>query len=148
MNYAKTVKAAADSKYRGLVRGIFIAQGNYNQDLSPRTLLLEIGTQYSRREAAEYSITLFADLVPSLVSATAGKIAQAKPVPGNNIIPPSPTAEGWSQDIMLLIGALVAGSAAFLFLSTGSIKEAKAKLKNFTTREFGDVFRLRRKRKD
>ncbi len=35
LDYARSIKAATDAKYRGLIRGIFIAHGNYNQDLSP-----------------------------------------------------------------------------------------------------------------
>lgn len=146
MNFAKALKAAADSKYRGLVRGIFIAHGNYNQDLNPRAMLIEIGTQYNRREAAEHSISLFADAIPAVLSASAGSVAQASPVPGNNVIEAEMTATGWKQDLALIITVLVGGSAAFLFLSTGSLGEAKQKLKNFMSREFRDVFRLRRKR--
>lgn len=147
MNYAKSLKAACDSKYRGLVRGIFIAHGNYNQDLNPRAMLIEIGTQYNRREAAEYSISLFADAIPAVLSASAGSVAQASPVPGNNAVEPETTAPGWGQDAALIIAVLVGGSAAFLLISTGSVREAKEKLKHFMTREFRDVFRFRRKRK-
>ncbi|MDF2568864.1 MAG: stage sporulation protein, partial [Sporomusa sp.] len=67
-DYARSIKTATDAKYKGLIRGIFIAHGNYNQDLSPRALLLEVGTQYNNREAAERSIALFADVVPSFLA--------------------------------------------------------------------------------
>ena len=109
-------------------------------------MLIEIGTQYNRREAAEHSISLFADAIPAVLSASAGSVAQASPVPGNNVIEAEMTATGWKQDLALIITVLVGGSAAFLFLSTGSLGEAKQKLKNFMSREFRDVFRLRRKR--
>lgn len=148
MNYAKTIKAVADSKYRGLIRGIFIAHGNYNQDLNPRAMLIEVGTQYNTLEAAEYSATLFADIVPGVLSATAGNVAQASPFPGAGLVSAATPATGWGQDMLWIVGLLVVGSVAFLFLSTGSISEAKQKLNNFTSREFGDIFRSRRKRRD
>ena len=149
MNFAKTIKAATDSKYRGLIRGIFIAHGNYNQDLNPRAMLIEIGTQYNRREAAEYSAGLLAEVIPAVLTATAGHVAEASPLPGSSsLLSDDLTPDGWGRDLAFLIGAVVAGSAAFLFLSTGSVREAKQKLRNFTTREWNDLFRLRRKRKN
>ncbi|HWR43470.1 stage II sporulation protein P [Sporomusa sp.] len=155
MNYAKTIKAAADAKYQGLVRGIFIAKGGYNQDLNPRSILVEIGTQYNNREAADRSAALFADVIPSfLAPSTAAPPAQAQAAPAA----PSPTAAispdiatnndpGPRQDTLLIIGALVVGTGAFLFLSTGSLQEAKTKLLRFGKYEFGDIFRSRKKRK-
>lgn len=147
MNYAKSIKAAADAKYKGLIRGIFIAHGNYNQDLNPRTMLIEIGTQYNSREAAEYSATLFADIVPSFLSASAGNVAQAGAANGAGITYMAPTIGGFGNDMLFLIGALVAGAGAFLFLSTGSWQEAKQKLSDFRNKEFGDLFRFGKKRK-
>lgn len=68
LEYAKTIKSSTDAKYKGLIRGIFIARGNYNQDLNPRSLLIEIGTEYNTRQAAQYSASLFADVVPSFIA--------------------------------------------------------------------------------
>lgn len=45
IDFAKRIKDRADQVYPGLVRGIFIGRGNYNQDLHPRALLFEIGTE-------------------------------------------------------------------------------------------------------
>lgn len=42
--YAKAIKAHADNNYPGIIEGIFWAKGNYNQDIGPRTILLEFGT--------------------------------------------------------------------------------------------------------
>lgn len=149
MNYAKSIKAAADNKYKGLIRGIFIAHGNYNQDLNPRAMLLEIGTQYNSRAAADHSITLFADIVPTFLANTGGNVAQASPIAGGNGVAAANVPNGGTGwDMLYIAGAVIAGAAAFLLLSTGSVKEAKQKLSNFTKREFGDVFRFRKKRKN
>lgn len=61
--YAQSLKAAADQLYPGLVKGIFYARGNYNQDLSPLNLLLEVGAHTNSREAAVRGISLFAEVV-------------------------------------------------------------------------------------
>ncbi|WP_425441429.1 stage II sporulation protein P [Sporomusa malonica] len=155
-DFARSIKAATDAKYKGLIRGIFIAHGNYNQDLSPRALLLEVGTQYNSREAAERSIALFADVVPSFLGTggSSGGVAQANQAgtytdtnPGNtaNYVP-TDTAPGY--DILTLAAVLVGGVAAFLFLSTGSWQEAKKKLRHFVKYEFTNFFGPRKKRKE
>jgi stage II sporulation protein P len=139
MNYAKQIKAAADSKYKGLIRGIFIAHGNYNQDLNPQAMLVEIGTQYNTREEAERSAALFADLVP-LFLAPPGPPPAAGTVP-----PPASPSGGYWHDILTILGVLAAGIAGFLFVSTGSWREAKRKLARFRRFEFINFFARRRK---
>jgi stage II sporulation protein P len=162
MDYARSIKAATDAKYKGLVRGIFIAHGNYNQDLHPRALLVEVGTEYNNREAAERSVRLLADAVPSFLGTTAslGGVAEASqggtltetgsPGPGagagNTAYTPTDLAPGY--DIMGIVLALLVGIAAFLFLSTGSWQEAKKKLKHFFKYEFANFLGPRRKRKE
>lgn len=40
-NFAQQLKAIADNKYPGLVKGIFYGKGGYNQDIYPRSILIE-----------------------------------------------------------------------------------------------------------
>jgi stage II sporulation protein P len=61
LDYAMKVKAAADSLYPGLLRGIFIGRGDYNQDLYPTALLLEVGTEGVSLLAAERAIRAMGD---------------------------------------------------------------------------------------
>lgn len=42
--FAKRIKAAADELHPGLMRGIFMGKGDYNQDLYPTSLIFECGT--------------------------------------------------------------------------------------------------------
>ncbi|MDR7867630.1 MAG: stage II sporulation protein P [Sporomusaceae bacterium] len=143
MNYAKKIKAAVDSKHEGLVRGIFIAHGNYNQDLSPRTMLVEMGTQYNSREAAERTAALFADVVPLFLAPSPENPAAAAPPGGEGT---GADEGGFGRDIMNIVAVLVAGIAGFLFISTGSWREAKRKLARFRRFEFTNF--LGKKRKD
>lgn len=148
MDYAKSIKAAADGKYRGLIRGIFIAHGNYNQDLSPRAILAEIGTQYNSLDQAQRSAALFADIVPLiLASSGAGGGTASAASPGTAVTNFFPSQDNSWQDILIMLGAIVLGSAAFLLLSTGSWQEAKDKFREFRETEFGDFIRLRKKRR-
>lgn len=157
LDYARSIKSATDAKYRGLIRGIFIAHGNYNQDLSPRSLLVEVGTQYNSRDAAERSIALFADVVPSFLgpATSSNNVAQASPAgtidtggdnTGGGSYAPVDAAPGY--DILGLVLAVVGGVIAFLFLSTGNWQEAKRKLKKFVKYEFVNFLSPRKKRKE
>lgn len=67
-NFAQNIKAVADNMHPGLIRGIFIAKGNYNQDLTPRSILLEIGTEHNSLEAAQRGAALLADAIPSALA--------------------------------------------------------------------------------
>ena len=62
-SFAYDLKAHADNIYPGLMRGVFVAHGNYNQDLSPMNLLLEVGTRDNLREEAKRGMELFAHAV-------------------------------------------------------------------------------------
>lgn len=68
LEYAKRIKAIADERYPGLVKGIFHARGNYNQDLGPRMILLEFGTHVTSLEDALRSV----DPIAEVIAAAAG----------------------------------------------------------------------------
>ena len=51
--FAEKLKAVADEKYPGLVKGIFAAKGNYNQDMMPTSILIEVSTHENEKEAAQ-----------------------------------------------------------------------------------------------
>ena len=149
-DYALKIKGTSDKKHPGLVKGIFFAKGgDYNQDLHPRSMLLEAGSHTNSREQAEKGIALFADAIPSILGQTAGSPAAPSWTTGFGSSTAGPS--GASKSIGWIIGLLVAGIAAFLFISTGSFKEAGAKLKRFTSSEFANFLGpklRRRKRRD
>lgn len=63
LNYAKTIKATADNLYPGLIRGIFIGHGDYNQDLLPTAMLFEIGTETIPIELPENAARFLGDVI-------------------------------------------------------------------------------------
>ncbi|HBT20519.1 MAG TPA: stage II sporulation protein P [Peptococcaceae bacterium] len=130
-DFAKRLKGYLDEKYPGLVKGIYLAKGNYNQDLSPRSILVEAGTHTISRERAQRGIALFAEALP--------------PVLG---VSPSPTPfkqepAGTRGDLaaaLFVILSIIIGSAIYLVISTGSIEGAVRKLKQFITVEWTNFF--------
>jgi stage II sporulation protein P len=159
LKFAKTIKANADATYRGLIRGIFIAHGNYNQDLNPRAMLVEMGTQYNTREAAERSAALFADIIPSIIApnppTAAATPETTPPMPvdtapdaGAAASPDTIVSNTYTYDILAIIGILFISIFAYLYLSTGNWQEAKNKLYKFYKYEFTNFLGPRKKRND
>ena len=138
-DYALQIKAASDKKHPGLVKGIFFAKGgDYNQDLFPKSMLVEVGAHTNTRESAEKGIALFADVIPTVLGKTAAAPDNIAGTTGLGTTEAGPS--GATQSMGWILGLFIAGIAAFMFLSTGSMKEAKAKLKQFTTTEFANFF--------
>lgn len=138
-DYALQIKAASDKQHPGLVKGIFFAKGgDYNQDLHPRSMLIEAGSHTNDRQSAEKGVALFADVIPAVLGKTGANPANQAGAAG--VGSAAAGASGATKSIGWIIGLLIVGGAAFLFISTGSIKEAKAKLKQFTTTEFTNFF--------
>ncbi|MGM0501476.1 MAG: stage II sporulation protein P [Bacillota bacterium] len=65
--FAQQVKAVTDNKYPGLIKGIFYANGKYNQDLFPRALIIEAGTYVISEDMAAASVNLLADSINDLL---------------------------------------------------------------------------------
>lgn len=144
LDFAKRLKAYLDEKYPGLVRGIFIGRGDYNQDISPRSVLVEVGTYTNRRDQAQRGGALFAEALPPVLGIGTAASPQG-PGPVGPGAPPS-TRGDWTG-VLWVIVALVAGGIAFLVISTGSWQGAKERLRRFASREWGIAWpRPQRKR--
>jgi stage II sporulation protein P len=63
LDFAAQIKDAADALYPGLMRGIFIGRGDYNQDLYPTALIFEMGSQDTPIDDAFKSANCLADAV-------------------------------------------------------------------------------------
>lgn len=138
-DYALQLKANSDTQHPGLIKGIFFAKGgDYNQDLHPRSMLLEVGSDKNDRQSAEKGVALFADVIPTILGKTAATPNNVAGQAGLGTAEAGPS--GASKSMGWIVGALIVGVIAFLFLSTGSMKEAKGKLKQFTTTEFANFF--------
>lgn len=143
LEFAKRIKAYNDKVNPGLMRGIFIGRGNYNQDLAPRSILIEVGTHTNSRLQAERGVALFGESLPKVLG-----IATAPSQAGPGPTGPSPrvpsTGGDWSS-LFWVVAILLIGGGAFLLISTGSFKGAVDKLKNFASTEMSGFLGRRRK---
>jgi stage II sporulation protein P len=122
LNFARSFKRTLDEQHPNLMRGIFFGRGSYNQDLSPRAMLLEIGSHRTPKEHALRTATIVGRAMPAVLGFAGTPGAGAEQASRANL--------GW----IALIVAL--GAAVYLVVASGGWKQALAKLQGFTRREF------------
>ncbi len=108
LDFAKRLMAFVNKRNPGLVKEIYMAQGNYNQDLISTALLLEVGTYTNQKPEAQSGVALLANAVPEMLGLT----------------PPPQAKSGWKT--AFFIGLLVvAGGVIYIFINnpTDKIKE-------------------------
>lgn len=116
---AKKIKADADKKYKGLIKDIFIGKGNYNQELYPKALLLELGTHTSNKDDVETSTKYIAEVINDVVF---GSAAKAEAPGGQTQNKSGATGIAW------IIGIAIVGAALYGLVATGTLGNWKAKL--------------------
>jgi len=67
LEFARQIKATADKIYPGLMRGIYMGRGDYNQDLYPRALLFEIGTAEGSLTIASHGARYLSDVITAVL---------------------------------------------------------------------------------
>ena len=124
-SFAFDLKGYADDITPELIKGVFFAHGNYNQDLTPLNLLLEAGAHTNTREAAEDGIAIFAETVDFYFYGSVPGEA-VPPVPGAEA--PAGTRLGLWAALRTILGILVfllVGGAGLLWINAGSSEEFK-----------------------
>ena len=111
--FAKQVKAVTDKKYPGLIKGIFYAKGKYNQDLSPRSLIIEAGTHVISQDMAAASVNLLADTINNLLYGENSAAAKS----GEN-------SSSITSIIFILLAVLVIGGLLYIANKRGVIDRA------------------------
>jgi len=116
LTFAKEIKAYFDKHYPGMIKGIYLGKGNYNQDLGPRVLLIEVGTHTNSREEAEEGVAVFADGVAKYLNVSTG----TQKVPGAPKEEVTRVDDSSGSTAALLALAAIGGGLIFLFISRGS----------------------------
>ncbi|HEY8498378.1 MAG TPA: stage II sporulation protein P [Limnochordales bacterium] len=106
--FARQVKAEADRELPGIIEGILVAQGDYNQDLMPRALLLEFGAHTNPLQQAEEGARLFAPVLARIIG------------PGGPGAGPAVGAGAW-RSAGVLVAAFLIGAAGFWALNAGGV---------------------------
>jgi stage II sporulation protein P len=116
--FAQQIKARADSLHPGLVKGIFLGRGTYNQDTSTRNILLEAGSEQVPREEAQAGIARLGEAIAATLKEAAGAGSPAGRAEASAI---------WRSLAWYLgLGALIA--AGWVLLINGGWRPALARL--------------------
>ena len=116
--FARQIKAEADREYPGLIKDIFIGKGNYNQDLSGNSLLLEFGTHTIDKEKAQEATGYIAEVLDNVLFGPAAKAEGARSARSGTVA----KGIGWA------VGLAAIAAIAYALLATGSVKGAWEKL--------------------
>lgn len=101
LEFAKQLMAYANKKYPDLIMEIYMAPGNYNQDILPTALLIEAGTYTNRKENAERGITMLANIVPEVI---------AHNNPEESISTNNQGRAAWKTTVFLIMLILIGGT--------------------------------------
>ncbi len=135
-NFAQQLKATADKKYPGLIKGIFYGKGVYNQDMYPRSILIEAGTYTNSRYKAQDGANIMADVIATTIY---GEDYEKEITPGGGATTKIPgEGGGASKALLWIVGIIIVGFGAYMLISTGGINELSAKIKRFSGREFAN----------
>ncbi|HPF20250.1 MAG TPA: stage II sporulation protein P [Syntrophomonas sp.] len=122
LQFAKQLKAAMDKVSPGLSEGIFIGKGDYNQDLSPRAMLIEVGAHTNSKEEAEKGVKLFAQSLPVVLGMNGSdKTASANPE-GPAQKPAGQSDQGSTTTLLILIAVVAIVIGGYFFLNRSSSK--------------------------
>jgi len=121
LQFAKKLKAAMDKVTPGLSEGIYMGKGDYNQDLSPRAMLIEVGAHTNSKEEAEKGVKLFANVLPTVLGMSSGNTAAANTDgAGAAKKPASQDDQGSTTTLIILVAVVAIVIGGFFLLNRGS----------------------------
>lgn len=126
--FAKEIKAAADEAYPGLIKDIYIGKGNYNQEIYPRSVLLEFGTHTIDKERAVKATAFMAEVIGDVLTGEDAKAAGKK------------ESAGAGRGVAWLVGVAVAAAAIYALVASGTIKGMTSKLSRGASEISGGLF--------
>jgi stage II sporulation protein P len=122
-SFVNALKAEVDRTSPGLMKGVLLRGGDFNQDLYDRIALLEVGAHTNDRKEAERAM--------GLISASVARVAGVTGGPGPTTPSTGTESRGAWSALRWVIGLTILGIVVYMFVSTGSLKEAMAKLQRF-----------------
>lgn len=128
-NFAENLKKITDEEHPNLIKGIFMANGDYNQDMLPMAVLLEVGAHENTKEGAEESVALFANAVGAYFGAEENAGARE----GLGMIA--------LRSVLWVILVVAIALGVYMLIATGSPEELRAKLTHFFKKEFAEFGR-------
>jgi stage II sporulation protein P len=138
---AKKIKQVADTAYPGLVKDIFIGHGSYNQDLTPNSMIIEIGTHTIEKQRVIETTGYIADVLAQYLGVSQAQGNQSGQPQGQGLASGQPQVQqqGATQpgdnrtaagSIAWIIG--IVGGACLIFLLIATVSgQRRERVGNF-----------------
>lgn len=133
IRFAKQLKATADRRAPGLIKGILWAQGDYNQDMLGRSVLMEVGAHTNRLDEAERAVDLFASSIGPVLGAAAPGVGVGR--------------GGVGPAVAWIVGLVVVAGGAYLVANSDNWRKIRSRLAGIGARGLLNLLGLRRRRK-
>lgn len=108
-DFARRIMAYANEKSPGVIKEIYHAKGNYNQDLLSTSILLEAGTYTNDKSMAQTGIRFLAEALPVVLGVSDL---------GSGVTGEEASKTGWNVALWLIGITLIAG-LLFVFINNG-----------------------------
>ncbi len=131
-SFAFDLKGYSDRLEPELVKGVLMGHGDFNQDLTPLNLLLEIGAHNNTREAAEEGARYFAGVVDYYFYGPPENGSGA--APGGEGGRGGLVARSAGRTIIGLVGFFLVAGFGLLWINAGSSKEFSRIIREWTER--------------
>ncbi len=145
----KKIKKIGDDIHPGLIKDIYIGKGSYNQDLTPNSMIIEIGTHTIEKDKALKTTDYIADVIAEYLGVSGGQNAQgqnqapgkaqgqqgqaqgqASPQPKQQSAQQKGTARTSASSIAWIVG--VVGGLGLIFLLIATVRgQRKERVGNF-----------------
>lgn len=128
--FAQEIKKVADNRYPGLIKDIYIGKGNYNQELYPQALLLEMGTHEIEKDKVINSTEYMAEVLDEVLYGSAAKAENAK----------SAKKASAFTGIIWIVGIAIVAAVIYALISTGTFKGMFRKIRRDASEISGGLF--------
>ena len=150
--FAYSIKAYADSAYPGLIKDIYFGKGNYNQQLSTRAMLFEMGCENIEKDlvikSTEYlaktlDVVLYGSENASAASLDDVSLTDAS---GNNsVITGVATSAGENGEVnsnttLIVVLSIIGGAILILGIVLAVSKKVRYKVARFFSEMFAGLF--------
>ena len=150
--FAYAIKAYADSAYPGLIKDIYIGKGNYNQQLSSKAMLFEMGCENIEKDLVIKSTEYLAKVVDVVLygsdgasDKSLGDVSLVSNSGDDNVIVGLVSSKGeeyvaGSNDTLWVVLGMVGTSLVILFIVLACSKTARYKVGRFFSEMFAGIF--------
>ena len=150
--FAYSIKAYADSAYPGLIKDIYIGKGNYNQQLSTRAMLFEMGCENIEKDLVLKSTEYLAKVVDVVLYGSDGAsekslndISLVADDGANNVINGLVASKNdevltGSNDTLWVVLGTVGVALTILAITLACSKTARYKVGRFFSEMFAGIF--------